>query len=337
MKKTARIPLISSLAVGLLGAPALSEAVEFGIQPRVETGFTYYKFKQERGAGTAISNVNGVPVAAANAAQGAVKLEDTMPFLGAGLTFFADRFFIDLNGQKAFNGEDDGNQQISTFSTFNGNTSSTVQDIKRDTDFDRTEYAISAGYSITDRLAAYAGYKWAYTNSEADFVDTILNNNAVIFEDGSAVFVNRVSRLTGDLDVEVAENGPFIGITYGWEIKQGFFDGVLSANFAVAHLDSRIRQKLSNQVSTLTSASINGIPVPVAGTPESLPDNRVGNIDGTTTGFTVGIGWRGFTPVKGLTYSLGIQGYTYDFDSHDALGEYEETAVTYKVGVAYTF
>jgi hypothetical protein len=172
----------------------------------------------------------------------------------------------------------------------------------------------------------FAGYKKAETNFESDFSAITRTDTVPILDLNENV---TIATIDGELDYDVEQDGPFIGSSYGWRINKGAFDGVFAASLALAFLDSEIKQKLKNQQATFIFPEEIG-PLPVA-------NQTVPTLKGDTVGLTLGFTWRGFTPVEGLTYSLGIQGYNYDFDSDETLGEFTETAITFKAGVAYTF
>jgi hypothetical protein len=62
-----------------------------------------------------------------------------------------------------------------------------------------------------------------------------------------------------------------------------------------------------------------------------------------TVGWTLGITWRGLTPIKNITYSLGLNGYQYRFDAdnssnvNETLPNVTETEVNLRAGVVYSF
>jgi hypothetical protein len=51
----------------------------------------------------------------------------------------------------------------------------------------------------------------------------------------------------------------------------------------------------------------------------------------------VGITWIGVTPVAQLAYSLGVDGYKYDFDANGDDPDITETVIYLMVGLAYTY
>ncbi|MEE4379842.1 MAG: hypothetical protein V2J55_20325 [Candidatus Competibacteraceae bacterium] len=329
MKKIAYVSAVSSLSTAILLAPSIASAANFAFQPRLEAGFLYYDFESQAGAfSSSPLGSGGSILTQQNSAQGDFRWKDTLPLIGGGLTFFVDRFFADFSIQYAFNGSASDSQTNSAFTEGGVGEFSTFSSLERsdDVDFDRTEYAISFGYSITDNWVVFAGYKKAETNFESDFSAITRTDTVPILDLNENV---TIATIDGELDYDVEQDGPFIGSSYGWRINKGAFDGVFAASLALAFLDSEIKQKLKNQQATFIFPEEIG-PLPVA-------NQTVPTLKGDTVGLTLGFTWRGFTPVEGLTYSLGIQGYNYDFDSDETLGEFTETAITFKAGVAYTF
>ncbi|MCP5420252.1 MAG: hypothetical protein H6969_07170 [Gammaproteobacteria bacterium] len=308
-------PFASSLSVAALLAPSLAGAVDFAFQPRLEGGFMYYEFESQPATLTVFDN-NGL-VASSSSVSG-FKFNDVMPMLGAGFTVFADRFFFDISGQKAFNGSDSDDFNSFIFGT--GNSLIPVLDtsLNLDADFDRYEYAISAGYAVTDSWSVFAGYKYAKSKFDVDRVGTI-----DLFQPVGPT----LATYSDEFEFAFKQDGPFIGTTYGWQINQGAMKGLLSANIAVAFLDGEIKdQKVKNAV-----AELDGVQVP-------FEDQSISPFKGDTVGFTFGVGWKGFTPVEGLTYSLGINGYQYDFSADEkGVSDVKETQINFRAGISYTF
>ena len=79
---------------------------------------------------------------------------------------------------------------------------------------------------------------------------------------------------------------------------------------------------------------VNGVAVE----PVIESDRRNNKNNGNTLGITLGIGWNGMTPIQGLTYSVAVSGYRYQFDADDkSLKDIHETSVNLKLGLAYLF
>jgi len=102
-------------------------------------------------------------------------------------------------------------------------------------------------------------------------------------------------------------------------------------NTALAFLNGDTSLKVNNY--TLTNLNGAQIPLEVFGvgvTPLG------GDRDGSTVGISLGLVWTGSTPVRDLTYSVGVNGYRYDFDSKKAQ-DFVESVVRFDVALAYLF
>lgn len=314
MNKIIFNPLASSLSVVALLASGTAGAVELAYQPRLEAGFMYYEYESQPASLVVFNNAGLVQ---SSGSVSGFKFKDNMPFIGGGFTFFADRFFVDLSLQKAFSGDDSDNFQSFILNPSNTLLPVTASSIALDADFDRFEYAISAGYSVTDNWSVYVGYK----NAESEF-DIDRRGTIDLFQ-----VVPVVANFSDDFEFDFEQDGPFIGTTYGWQINQGAVQGLLSANIAVAFLNGEV----TNQKSKNAVFEVGG---------EIIPGGsfEFDAFEGDTVGITFGVGWKGFTPVEGLTYSLGITGYQYDFDADErGVSDVKETQVNFRAGVAYTF
>jgi len=80
---------VNSILLGLLLLPAVSNALDLSIEPRLQTGVIDYQFEQK-------------PVSVSNERTGefakdhGFKLVSALTFVGGGATLFLDRFFVDL-------------------------------------------------------------------------------------------------------------------------------------------------------------------------------------------------------------------------------------------------
>ena len=116
-------------------------------------------------------------------------------------------------------------------------------------------------------------------------------------------------------------DGPFVGATYGLPITVNkWLDGTLAVNLAVARFDGEI-----------TSPGAGGL-----------------NVTGDTVGVTSGVVWignlleaSGSGPfANGLNYTVGVDGYSYNFDQDNFQGEADEiseTVVRGSVGLSVPF
>jgi hypothetical protein len=300
--------------------PPKTDAADFEFQPRLETGLMFYSIEQ------APLSKNTLPQAgessSANFAQEAIEFSDNMGFVGGGGTLFIRRLFVDLSGQYAFNGSArthaSGSEYLETENLF----FSTEDDYHGQ--FYRTDMALSAGYAVNRRFSVYAGYKWAAVDLDVTF-------------EGPASGLNIDNWLaSGRFEAEEYDKlryeGPFIGVTHGWEIDQpGFLKGLISAKVALAFLSSKFR---IDQTGVITYDSINGVEIePLVETIEVKNE-----IKGDTLGLTLGFDWHGMTAIESLSYWIGLSGYRYKFDADDSdEPDVSETAVTFKAGLAYVF
>lgn len=173
------------------------------------------------------------------------------------------------------------------------------REIKRK--WDREEYAISVGYGVTNNLAVFAGYR----QSNSDFDDS-----TAIYELGSQGF--QPPRVV-DIDIEYEQSGPFLGAAYQWSInKGGFLNGALTLNLGMAFIEGQVEQ------------TVNG--------------KRDLNIKGDTVGLTTGVSWKSSITDR-LKYSLSINGYQYEFDTHNSSkgADFSETVIRTSVGLSYLF
>ncbi|MBA3570608.1 MAG: hypothetical protein H0W34_01260 [Pyrinomonadaceae bacterium] len=272
---------ISLSAVCLL-APSTASALDFSIRPRINSGAMYYDFEYTEPAITIAGN-------------------DTLPFVGGGVTAFVDKFYVDVYAQGAFSGSDDDTftSEAPGLAAFTGQT-----------DWDRAEYALSFGYSLTDSFVVFAGYRRSDTEFDTEFM---LPADTRSFS----------------LELDNEQDGPFVGANYGWRIENSeFLDGTLALNLSAAYLDAEITGTFSSQ----------DLPAQVLPEPTSLT--------GDTVGVTAGVTWNSklIEPTgeglfaNGLNYTIGIDGYSYDFEDDEEMGsELSETVVRGSVGLSAPF
>ena len=307
--------------VAFLLLPQITNALEFNIQPRIDAGAVYFEFDQSD------FNFRANSTDQFPAAVDGFKLRDTMPFVRGGITFFVDRFFLDVDIQYAFDGDD--TTQFSTSSVLPGSTfrnlplpAAAAVDNRIDSEFDRTEFAVSAGYAITEHFVIFAGYKRAETN----FNNEMLGELEIVLPNNSMVR----GPVSGSYDVDFIYDGPFVGSAYTWDIQTDFIEGGLAANIGVAFLDGKTRLEFGDFLFDDGSGQ------------ETLEPSSIANLvaasdlKGDTIGISLGIQWLGFTPVKQLTYTLGVNGYRYDFDGSNT-ADFTDTLVRFSVGVQYLF
>ena len=289
--KFTRLLYIMVITVMVIPFPRVSHALDLTFRPRLESGMEYYKFK--------IDNVFRITGQGSSVSASQVEMEDWMPIISGGFTVVANRFYVDLSGLKAFNGEDDIKRNSST--SFPGGTA--IGKVKGDGDFDRWEYSLSLGYLVTDNLSVFAGYRESKTDLKF--------NSSVSTQEGDFLGTTKIKS-------DFEQDGPFIGASYGWHINKSVFKGVLSGSIAFAALDGDF--KINSVSGDFTK--------------DQLPDD---SSSGDTTGMKVGFAWTGATPVERLNYTLGVDGYKYEFDANGDDPDVNETVINLKVGLAYTF
>jgi hypothetical protein len=120
-----------------------------------------------------------------------------------------------------------------------------------------------------------------------------------------------------------------VGANYTWGVKAGSVDGLLAGNIGLAFLNGNVSQSgivslrtLDGRVQSVDLDTLN-------------QGTNIGDLNGDTVGLSLGLTWRGFTPVQGLTYSVGLTGYRYDFNS-DQAPDFSESALRFDVGLTYT-
>lgn len=270
--------------------------VQISAQPRIETGAQYYRFSQD-----AEVTSNGVALSGATVSA-------VLPFIGGGLTLFADRFFLDVSGQHAFTGNDDFSQTELFF-----NEDQVIQE-QGTSDFYRNEIAVSLGHGVAANTALYVGYKRA----EVSFKDT-----------ATSTAQNPFFSTTLERKNDYTQNGFFLGGVQGWSIAENSpFGGLLTFNVAVAYLEGKIK---SNTSETL---------VEPAGFTFSESDSATrvvdGQFEGDTVGVNLGLSWKAAI-TKRLNYHLGASGYTYNFSGKDGAADFAETLVRFAAALSYDF
>jgi hypothetical protein len=324
---------ICTFGVPLIGFVVITTpvaAIELSIQPRFETGLAYYELAQEKLVSPTL--ISGHPAISISK----VTSSDIMPFVGGGFALFADRVYLDFSAQHYFNGSDSSPvnstnvNPAGSLGAISQTESLTTNQGRQDDNMQRTEWAISIGYSVTDIWSVYAGYKQAYTR-----IDSLLSGNVQTAPLTSPALGD--PRLSGTYRTDARRafdyDGPFVGSSLTWDIKQGWLDGALTGNLAVAFMDGQEQLTLKNFI--LTNQF--GVPIPID--PSSPAGPTIGtSFKGDSVGVTLGLTWKGYTPVDNLTYSVGVVGYRYAFDSDSPASQnLAETLIRSNLNLAYTF
>jgi hypothetical protein len=319
MKKKILASVITLITGCLLFSPKTHASI-FALQPRLEAGLMHYSIELAALSETTLPNAGNTT--GHNSGHDKIKFSDNMGFVGCGATFFIHHLFVDLSAQFTVDGNARSQDSVSEYGeATNSLTTITTED---EAQFDRTDRALSIGYAITRRFSVYAGYKWATLHLDNTF-------------DGQVSYLNIDNyvlngHISGLDHYEFEYNGPFVGMTNGWEMgRGGFFSGLITAKLALAYLNSNL---LQNETGTAMFDSINGTEVD----PESVPFDDTKTTKGTTWGLALGLDWRGATPIGNLAYCIGVSGYRFNFNSDDSsLPDISETSVIFKVGLSYAY
>lgn len=226
------------------------------------------------------------------------ELSTWMPFVGGGATLFVDRFFIDIYAQHAFSSEA---QDPAALVTQTSSLDSNFAPLSTVSTLNFTSDIKRTEASIAAGLSVTENIAMfgGYRWSETDFEEKVTDDS---FFSGEVAERKRDFRQTGF----------FFGGALGTAIEgEGLLNGYLSLNLALAFLDGRITR--NNQ--------------------------PLFTFRGSTTGLNVGVSWKGLIPaVKGLGYSIGVDGYSYDFEA-DSFDEPDvtETNIRTSVGLSYSF
>ena len=323
MKKVGTLSIVIVVSTIFL-LSKLTYAVDFQLQPRLETGVSLYSIE----IGGIHQSVQATPAGstARNLTQQKMEYKDTMNFVGGGTTHFIHRLFVDLGMQYSFNGNDRTHASWSIYMEDGGDGSSYFQsaDLEYRGEFNRQDQAVSVGYAITDRFSIFVGYKWVELDLDTTFEGPY----------GFADIDNNVGHgsQTGEQHLQFKYEGPFVGVTHGWQIDwSSKYIGLFSVNIGLARLNCKLKQ---DQKANLRIDSVNGIDIEPINTPYTYHNE----VKGETSGLALALGWHGITPIKDLTYSVGISGYRYQFDLDDSsYQEVSESSLICKVGIAYAF
>ncbi len=340
MKNIVRMVCAAALiGVIVLGAgPSL--AVDLSFQPRMEVGVMYYSFESE-----AINEIHGSMPVALNSGFGitqeAFEFSDRLPFVGAGATFFLNRFFLDLSGQFAAGGQDAAPIVYSAygidsydFENMYVNTGFMATESTHTARFNRSEAAVALGYAFTRRFGMFAGYKWAGTQFKTTFQGRY---STFGYYSDSDLDGPGAGRMWGEADYRFKYQGPFAGAVQSWDCSgRRFLKGVFTANLALACLSGKLTLDRLDQY--LSVVSVNGQPVPAV--VRHVDGGLFARFDtkGGAWGLTFGAGWHGETALEGLSYFINTSGYRYEFDAREnSQSDINETAVIFKMGLSYIF
>lgn len=183
------------VAIPVSTSPAKRRGIT--IEPRATIGYQYYEFDV--------------------AENSDVDVKTDYAIGGLGLSGQYGRFFADLYGQTNITDAEDSE------SLNNG--------LQRDSDVNRYEINLTAGFAITPMIAAFGGLKYARSKVDSDF-----SNDAVF-------------------DVDVEYFGPFLGGAFSLPVADL---GALSLSGSVAYLDGEIVVDAENAVQVINGLEIDG-------------------------------------------------------------------------------
>jgi len=227
------------------------------------------------------------------------RVDDQLPFAGAGVTVTMNRWFLDVSGQRSQRGHEETYQ-------FSGRALGNDVFAPGDghphhlgIDLDREEFNATLGYGFTDAFSVYVGYKDATVNmSQRQSPEPRPDPGDILF--------------IGDYAMDFSYRGCFIGATYVIPVGAA---GALSLQSSLARLDGSFSQRFSGDVLLAAPTAANqfaGVPIDKG--------FRDGVVDGDSLGVNVGVSWTGTLgwidpALSRLTYTVGIDRSQYEFDS----------------------
>ena len=308
MKKHCLINLNGYLILfGIALFPVAGSALDLAIEPRVQTGLMDYQFEQKTATRAGGDIDHGF------------KLLSNMAFVGVGATLFANRFFLDIYAQKAFSGSDTATREEDR------EVSNKVLRLNYvvDSDIERNVYSMSVGYALGSRWVVFGGYR----NAKTQFTNT----ERLRYEIATNAFY--VSQST--FSPCFKQDGYFLGSTYALPV--GERSGV-TFNLALAALDGKYDSRRSEKIKGVDSEG--NVLTDSDGPIEGFED--VGAFhNGDTLGLNLGASWKGRIGER-IGYSLGANGYNYDFESKSSeegqsQADLSENVLRFSAGLSYQF
>ncbi len=310
------------------------DAREIGFRPRLNAGLMQYDFVQPGKVFSSTESLDGGASVFPVAAKEWSVTGSSLPMIRTGFTLFVDRLFFDFDFQYAFNGS--AASQITSWTSLKDGTLDILQgdhlvrfDTHADLDFERTEFALALGYSVTDQLSIYAGYKRADSDTNFDLDGDIL---AVRADDLS---INpSFSQFTAKLNQNLTYKGPFFGATYTWNTTGIGLEGALTGNIGLALLGA---DSDSSGLQDFELSDENGTSNPMDVTSIDRPPFNFTKLNGDTVGLSLALTWNGYTPIKGLMYSVGLNSYQYDFTGTGNSQNFTIDILRFDTGISYSF
>ena len=334
--RTSHIVLHFCTMLMLIGT---ADAARLSFQPRLEVGVMSYAFESEQISNTVVAD----PVTqdyGQSYSQQLFEYNGNLNFLGVGGTIFLGRFFLDISGQYARDGEDSETVGYSGYIAQNYDEDSQsfiAAEPVHDVSFDRQDMAVSLGYTLGSQSSVFVGYKWAITQFDTTYQGpySMVNYNVDDDLDGPSG-----GRVWGETQFSFEYQGPFIGAVQGWDFRPcRLIQGVFTTSLALAYLQGKVSLDRNTGYFEQNWKGDQQTPEIVTQLEGGGVANRY-DTKGNSVGLTLGVAWRGSTAVDGLSYNIGISGYRYEFDAQDKdnpQSDINETCVVYKFGIAYVF
>ena len=310
------------------------DAREIGVRPRLNVGVMSYDFIQPGKVFTSTESLSGSASVFPTATSEWSAAGSSLPMIRSGFTLFVDRFFFDFDFQYAFDGH--GNTSFTNWTNLKASTLELIQadhflrfDTQAQFEFERTELALSLGYSVTDQLSIYAGYKRADSDTNFDLSGEVLAVNANDLSPNDLF-----KQYTAKLDQELVYKGPFVGATYTWNTNKLGLEGALTGNIGLAFLKANSDNTgLQNFVLSNEGGATNPIDV----TSIDRPPFNLTELNGNTVGLSLALTWNGYTPIEGLMYSVGLNSYQYDFEGTSGGQDFTIDILRFDTGINYLF
>ena len=295
MKNLIRVAVSVVVSVGLVATSCVSARAEaVTVQPRITVGQQDYELR--------FDDVLSPFGRSGFDFRDGFKVDDQLPFAGAGITLTLDRWFFDLSGQRSQQGHDETYQFSGRalgndiFAPGDGHPH------RLSFDLDREEINATVGYGVTDAFSVYLGYK----SASVDMAQRQAPEPSP--DPGDILFI-------GEYAMEFSYDGFFAGATYVIPVGSS---GALSLQSSIARLDGDFTQRFSGDVllaAPTPTNQFNGVAADKA--------FRDGVVNGESVGINVGISWTGqfnwiSESLSRLTYTIGIDHSQYEFDSSGA-------------------
>jgi len=239
--------------------------------------------------------------------------------VGGGATLFANRFFFDVYLQNAFSGSDSASNPLES-SEFDQDLSLPVINNIINSKFDREEYSLSIGYAVGSEWALFVGYR----ASKTSFNDTIGFAEDLVLQTDVGSFPATITG-SGKRSNDFKQDGYFLGGAYAFIIGE---HAVVTFNAALAVLDGKYDSRGDMDITAATTTE----------NPTSTESVSVGfDFDGDTAGLNLGVTWKGRI-AESLGYSLGVNGYSYNFDAKEKdVADLSESVLRFSGGLSYQF